>query len=154
MKNPKFMQGHESLSHPAMQTHLLKFLAHGCEHRYPAVLDLGLTTPASNQMLAKRLKIENLSNIKHIIQLLLPARHGISINPASWRPQDPCPWKDQGGPRSRQVPGHPQGLRSLSTTSLRAENRQQSSSTLQYTHQISCNLISIFSCFQSHAKVI
>ena len=42
-----------SLSHPAMQTHLLKLLAHGCEHRHPAVLDLGLTTPASAQMLAK-----------------------------------------------------------------------------------------------------
>lgn len=42
-----------ALSHPAMQTHLLKLLAHGCEHRHPAVLDLGLTTPARAQMLAK-----------------------------------------------------------------------------------------------------
>lgn len=51
-----------SLSHPAMQTHLLKLLAHGCEHRHPAVLDLGLTTPASAQMLAK-LKCLKTSNI-------------------------------------------------------------------------------------------
>ena len=138
-----------SLSHPAMQTHLLKLLAHGCEHRHPAVLDLGLTAPASAQMLAKLFFWQH---IKHIIQLLLPARHGISINPASWRPQDRCPWKDQGGPRSRQVPGHPQGLRSLSMLLLRAENRhQQSSSTLQDTHQIS----SAFSvAFQIYAKVI
>ena len=45
-----------SLSSPAMQLPLLKLLAQGCEHRHPAVLDLGLATPASAhffQMLAK-----------------------------------------------------------------------------------------------------
>ena len=146
MKNPKFMQGHC----------LIQLCKRTCLSFWPMVANIA-TLPCLISV-SRRLQCPNVGkvkvfeNIKHIIQLLLPARHGISINPASWRPQDPCPWKDQGGPRSRQVPGHPQGLRSLSMLLLRAENRhQQSSSTLQDTHQIS----SAFSvAFQIYAKVI
>ena len=55
-----------SLSHPAMQTHLLKLLAHGCEHRHPSVLQFRLATPAEGLYIAilgqaKRIEVSHRS---------------------------------------------------------------------------------------------
>ena len=74
MKNLKFMQGHcVHLSSPAMQTHLLQLLAQGCEHRHPAVLNLGLATPASAQCFSNAGKVEVFENISNISSYCPPA---------------------------------------------------------------------------------
>ena len=62
-----------SPSSPAMQRPLLKLLAQGCEHRHPAVLDLGLATPASAQCFSNAGKVKVFENISNRSSYCPPA---------------------------------------------------------------------------------
>ena len=131
-----------SLSHPAMQTHLLKLLAHGCEHRHPAVLDLGLTTPASAQMLAKLFFLKTYQTY-HPTASACKTRHqhqpSLLKTSRSLSLERPRGSQKPTGAWSPTRPSKPQYAF--------ASCRKSASAKFKYTAVHSSNLISIFSCF-------